>query len=241
MRPCTNCGVALEDNMNFCPLCGEPIIDEKTENVEYIEVRKRVQNDKLLTAYQKLSAGQKRKLFWEISGIILFSGMLITFIIDLMRGGDLSWSKYPITACAALLANVTLVSFFPKRTLFQIVGTFVSTSAFLILLDVFSGKMDWGVKLGIPLLFATYVIISILVMMIRRAKEKAFNLIAYTFLASGLLCFCIESIISLYIHNTWKIQWSLVVIASVFPIAAILFFIHYRLRRGSDLRRFFHI
>jgi hypothetical protein len=35
--------------------------------------------------------------------------------------------------------------------------------------------------------------------------------------------------------------WSLIVFACILPVAVILFYIHYRLNRGTDLRRFFHI
>jgi choline-glycine betaine transporter len=36
-------------------------------------------------------------------------------------------------------------------------------------------------------------------------------------------------------------HWSLIVFVCLVPIAAILFYIHYRLNRGIELRRFFHI
>ena len=70
MKTCSNCQVELEDNMNFCPLCGEPQIDENSDNLEYIKLRKQNQEEKLITPYQKLNGFQKRKLFWEISGLL---------------------------------------------------------------------------------------------------------------------------------------------------------------------------
>ncbi|MCF8229481.1 MAG: zinc ribbon domain-containing protein, partial [Bacteroidales bacterium] len=63
MKICPNCGVELEGNTNFCPLCGEAIIDENTENPEYLKLRKKEQQEKVLNAFQKLSGFQKRKLF----------------------------------------------------------------------------------------------------------------------------------------------------------------------------------
>ena len=242
MRTCSNCGVELEENMNFCPLCGEPVIDETSENIEYIKVRKRKQDEKLLTVYQKLSGSQKRKLFWEISGIILFSVIIATLLIDLFGGGRISWSKYPVTACAAIFVCTSLFCFWPKRTPLLLFGSFATTSIFSILLDTFDGDIDWGVKLGVPLLLATYIVVVLLVLIIRKAKEKGFNLIAYSFIASGILCIFAESIISLYNNdNILPLHWSLLVSASILPASALLLFIHYRLKKGTDLRRFFHI
>jgi hypothetical protein len=122
-----------------------------------------------------------------------------------------------------------------------ILTSFLSLSILLILLDIFSGYTGWGLKLGIPLLLAVYFVISIFILMIKKAKEKQLNLIAYFFIASGVLSICVEGIISFYTNKMLKLHWSLLVIASVIPVAAILFFIHYRLKKGADLKRFFHI
>lgn len=241
MRLCAGCGVELEENMNFCPLCGEPVIDDSVENVEHIVVRKRIQEEKPLTDYQKLSSLQKRKLFWQLSGIILFSGMVVTFFIDLLRDEKISWSRYPIAACVTVFVYLTLFSFWSKRTLLLLIGSFISTSALLILLDVFDGDIDWGVKLGVPLLLTTYLIMITLVWTIRNAKEKSLNLIAYSLAAAVLLSISVEGIISLYMDAVLKLYWSLVVLASVLPILALLLFGHHRLKKGADWKRFFHI
>ena len=102
MKTCSNCKVELEDIMNFCPLCGEAQIDENSDNIEYIKLRRQVREEKQLTSYQKLTRFQKRKLFWEISGIILISGIIVTLIIDLLANKDITWSRHPVTVCAVL-------------------------------------------------------------------------------------------------------------------------------------------
>lgn len=241
MRTCINCGVQLEANMNFCPLCGEPVIDENTDNVEYIELRKKKQDQKRLTSYQKLSGSQKKKLFWEISGIILISGILVTLIIDLVDGNSISWSKYSMTACALLFVNITMFCFWSKKIVLSILGSFITTSVFLILVNIFSGGINWGVKLGIPLLFIAYLIISGLIFMLRKTREKELNLITYSLIAAGLLCICVEGMISLYTVKMLKLHWSLIVIICVLPVSSVLFYIQYRLKKGTDLKRFFHI
>ena len=241
MRTCKNCGVELEQNMNFCPLCGTPVTDENTNTAVHIKEGRQRPKEKSPTEYQQLSSKQKRKLFWEISGMILISGMAITFIIDWLEGYEISWSKYTIVASALLFINTTLICLWPKRILWLILGSWVSISVFLVLLDTLSGNTGWGIRLAIPLLLATYLIIIGLIIIIRKAKQKQLNLIAWSFIATALLTICTNGIISWYTYHTLKLHWSLLVMVSVLPVSAILFFIHYRLKKGIDLKRFFHI
>ena len=241
MRTCKNCGVELEQNMNFCPLCGEPVGDEGTNTSVYIKEGRQKQGEKPLTEYQKLSSLQKRKLFWEISSIILFSGTIVTFIIDLLEGYDISWSGYTLSVCAVIFINTTLICLWPKRVFWLIAGSFLSISVLLILLDKLSGNTGWGIRLGVPLLLATYLVILGLIIVIRKAKQKQLNLIAWCFIATALLSICTDGIISWYTQQTLKLHWSLLAVVSILPVSAILLFIHYRLKKGTDLKRFFHI
>ncbi len=241
MRTCSNCGVQLEDNMNFCPLCGEPNIDKITDNIEYIKLRKQKQEEKTMTSFQKLSGKQKRKLFWKISGILLISGILVTPIIDLLDGNSLSWSVYSMSICAVLFINITLFTFWYRKIILSFVGSFISTALLLMLLDIFNNNIGWGVKFGVPLLLFAYLIVFGLVMIIRKAKEKELNLITYSLIAAGLISICVEGMISLYNNGTLKLHWSLIVFFCVLPVSSILLYIQYRLKKGTDLKRFFHI
>lgn len=242
MRKCSNCGVELEKNMNFCPLCGEPFIDENTENLEYIKVRKQKQDEKRLTDYQKLSGLQKRKIFWEISGMILITAILVTFILDFFSNNAITWSRYSISVCAVLFLNTTLIRFWPRNLIVLMLGSLATTSVLVILLDMFqSPSISWGINLAVPLLAVTHIITTGLTKVIVSLKEKGLNLIAYSFIALGIFSICIEGIISFYVNDIFTLHWSLIVMASVLPGSALLFFIHYRLKKGTDLRRFFHI
>lgn len=216
-------------------------MNDNPDKKEYIQVRKRQQEEKLLTTFQKLTGAQKRKIFRQVSAIILLSGMFVTFIIDLIGNGTITWSKFSIAVCVVLLINTTLISILHRKILLFLLGSFISTSALLVLFDIFTGTIGWGVKLGIPLLFAAYIIVYILIIMIKLSHKQGLNIIAYSFIAAGMLSLCAEGIISLYIENKLHLEWSVIVMASVLVVATILLFIHYRLRKGMDLKRFFHI
>lgn len=241
MIKCPNCGVELEKSMNFCPLCGEPIIDHYTENIEYIQLRNRKREEKKLPDYQRLSGVQKRKLFWEVSGIILITGILVTFILDFFSNNTLTWSRYSIAVCTMLFLQSTLIRFWYRKLLILMLGSIVSTSALVLLLDLLQGTVSWSIHLAIPLLIVVHLLTLGLTRVIMNTTEKGLNLIAYSFIALGILSVFIEGILSFYLNDVFILHWSLIVIASVLPGSAVLFFIHYRLKKGTDLRRFFHI
>lgn len=239
MKNCTNCGIELETSMNFCPLCGEGVPDENSKHSDYIKVRLKERSE--LTEFQRLTPAQKRKLFWEISGIILISGIIVTFIIDFISDNSLSWSKYPLAICAILFINITLVNFFYHNHFLVLLGSFISSSALLVLLDLFTGYVNWGMQLGIPLLFGAYFVVYVLIILIKRSENKGLNVIAYSLIAAGMLSMVTEAFISKYRIKELQLEWSLIVMASVIPIAGLLLYLHFRLRRGRDLKRFFHI
>lgn len=241
MALCNYCGVELEENINYCPLCGLPVMVEDERNLEYIRIKKNENDEELISGYNKLTRKQQRKLFWELSGIILISGMIATSIIDLFINGNITWSKYVITICLVIFANITLISFLGKKIVLLFTGSFLSLSILFILLNIFSDHQLSGLKLGIPLLVAAYLITLGLISLIRISGQRGLNVIAYSFIAIGLLLVCTEGVISLYTLNTLKLYWSILVFASIVPVAAILIFIHYRLKKGTDLKKFFHI
>jgi hypothetical protein len=238
MNICKNCGVELEEHVQQCPLCGLSI-NEST--IKSDQQRTNLIDEKLYSEYESLTSEQRRKLFWELSGIILFSGIVVTLIIDLITSRSVSWSKYCITVCLVLFVNTTLISFWRQRTVLVFAGSFVSTSVFLIVLDLFTQNIGWGIKLGIPLLFSFYLITVVLTCMIKYSRYPGLNVIANFLLAIGIFTICIEGIISFYMHNHVTLHWSLIVMVCMIPMASVLFFIQYKLKKGIDLKRFFHI
>ena len=166
---------------------------------------------------------------------------MVTFIIDLVTTKRITWSKYTITACLVIFANATLITFWRHRLLILLGGSFLFSSLLLVLLDTYNSKIGWGIRLGVPILLSFYFITLILTLLVRLTKIKGLNILAYFFMAVGFFSICIEGILSKYFLNEIRFAWSLIVVVSMIPIASILFFIHYRLNRGIELKRFFHI
>lgn len=236
---CRNCGVELEENTNYCSLCGEPVSDKNcTESDDLISNKTKKTT---LTDFQKLNKLQKRKIFWEIAGMILFSGMLITLTINLVDSKAITWSKYIITIGLALFVHITLFLFLNKKIILLFALSFLTSAAFIFFLDHYIGNSGWITKLGIPLLLSSYIIVLAFILIEKRIKQKGVNLIAYIILALGLLCVCIDGIISVYIKDYLNFGWSLTVMVTAILISSLLLYVHYRLKKVTDLKRFFHI
>ncbi|MCB2222167.1 MAG: zinc ribbon domain-containing protein [Bacteroidetes bacterium] len=238
---CKNCGVELEENMKNCPLCGKHISEESPDDEKEFQIQETRQEERLLSDFRELTPIQRRRLFWQLSAMILLSGMIVTFIIDLIINKDITWSKYTMSSCLALFLIITMIVFLKRKIIVSLTGSFIITSILMVLFDMFNKNIGWGTKLGIPLVFAFYLVVFVLISLVRRSRQRGINLIALFLIASGILSVCIEGIISLQINNRLNFQWSVIALVSVLPVSAILLFIHYRLRKGTDLKRFFHI
>ncbi|MFA9372057.1 MAG: DUF6320 domain-containing protein [Labilibaculum antarcticum] len=238
MNYCNKCGVELDVNMNFCPLCGLST-GENPDGAESSESAQSIDN--AVNNYESLTRVQRQKLFWELSCIILVSVILVTLIINLLLDKSITWSRYSIAGCLTLLANISILTFWRHKKTLLIWGSFISTAVFLVLLDLFSTNIGWGINLGIPILISFYVLLLLVIWLIRISKQRGFNILAIVFVAIGLFSVCIEGFISLYFANHFHFRWSIIVAISILPISALLFFVHYRLKKGVDLKRFFHI
>lgn len=241
MNVCNYCGVELDAEMNFCPLCGHksntPVVSSRkdTINKEPKEAETSAYN------FDDLTKSQQRKVVWELAAFVLISCVVITLIIDLLISRQITWSKYTMTIGLVLLIDLSLIIFMQKQFFLLFSGCFVSTSLLLFMLDVYNHSLYTGLKLGIPIIFFICLVVFLLAILIRKSKQKGINIIAYSLIAAGIICLCIEGIITLHTQNQLKLQWSMIVLISVAPVSAILLYIHYRLKRVTNLKKAFHI
>ncbi len=241
MIQCPNCGVESEENANFCSLCGELLLDGNSESQMFNKSGRIGREEKILTDYQRLSGLQKRKIFWKISGLVLFSSIILTLLIDYVGNSTISWSRYPATISLVLFINFTLNTFLHNKWLPLAGLSFLSLLSLFILFDIYAEETGWKTELGIIVLFAGYLTVFTLIYIIRNSKQKGLNVIAYSLFTAGILSVCTESLISIYRSGTIHPGWSLIVVVSAILISLLLLYIHYRLKKATDLRRFFHI
>lgn len=229
---CKNCGVELEKDMMSCPLCGEPVTGDGKPTLTLSH--QPIQHSTSMSRPQK-------KFTWEIVSLILFSGIIATLVIDYILNKQIKWSAYPVAIALTIFSYVSLFAFWRQRTIIQIAGGLILSSLFMILLDALKGNTGWSFKLGIPLLLAGNLIAASLIAVIRTSKDKGINLLAYAFIAAGLLCICIDGILAFFQSGLIRVRWSIIVAGSIIPVVLVLFFAYYRLKKGRSLEKTFHI
>ncbi|MDD2289876.1 MAG: DUF6320 domain-containing protein [Bacteroidales bacterium] len=232
MNVCKKCGVELDITMNYCPLCGhktnatsEAPLFPKDETYDFKE----------------LSNVQKRKVFWDLSVIVLAAGILTSTVIDLVVNKNITWSKYTITVGLALVIHIALIVFLHARIVPLLLLGFIASSLLILLFDWINKSMNWAVPVGIPLLFCLYLIVMVMALIIKKSRQKGVNLIAYVLIAIAITGIATEGILSLYVNNTLTLHWSLILLVCMVAISAILLFIHFRLKKATDLRKFFNL
>ena len=237
---CKNCGVELEPDMKYCPLCEVPV----NEGVSYEptgSVNELSGWDRQAHFSRGLMDSPQRRATWELVSIILILIILITIPLNLLLNSEISWSEYPVAICLILFSYISFFAFLNKGRTIRFIWVFLTASVSILILDFFTGGIHWAVIPGIPLLFFLNAILIGLLEVIRLSKQRGINLIAYCFLSSALFCAGIEATLDLYIHGKIQLVWSMIIFACVIPIAVVLLFMHFRLGRGRDLYKTFHI
>lgn len=230
---CKNCGVELESDMQVCPLCGTPVNDRQ-------DVADSVY-DKPGSYLKRPLNRTQRKFTWEIISIILGSGIVAAFIVDFIISGSITWSEYTTATGFVIFCYVSVFAFWRKNILVEIACGFLLSAICFLILDMITGGIDWAIRLAIPLLLSVNVIGVIYMQIVRSTSNKGINLIALAFLGAALICLCTEGIISFFTKGIWRLNWSVIVSACVAPVAIVLLFIHFRLKKGQHLKRTFHI
>ncbi|MBT3241642.1 MAG: hypothetical protein HN352_00725 [Bacteroidetes bacterium] len=233
MSICRNCGVEIDDSFATCPLCfsSDKLPDKKQEVVQAKQTN---------PGYSPLTRKEKGRLFWELSSLLLFSAFIVTLMIDLIHSGRSTWSRYVLVSLTAAFLYITMTVFSIRRLWLFLPSLMLVSAGLLLSIDYFDGGIDWVVH-GLPMAGSFVVLLGIVMVFGYRARDKGFNIIAFAALAIGIYCISLEIFIRLGMNLPITLSWSVIVAASLLPFALILLFFHYRLKRGTSLRKFFHL
>lgn len=234
MNICTNCGVELDKDITICPLCGKNIVDNLDN--ERSDPHDHYPSDIII-----LHKTEKRKHLWELTGIIAFSGITVCTIVDIVIVKRLTWSLFADTSLLAVWISLSLILLAFKKYYIVIPGLLLTVLTMLFLFNLFSSPPDWFLGLGLPITLALFVSVSIVTILWKIAHFKGFNILAIAFIVLSGFCIVTEVFIDKYLENKIEIHWSAIVAASIFPIAIVLLFMHYRMKKGKRLDSYFHI
>ena len=234
MSYCTNCGVELDEGLVSCPLCG--FTSGKKDNTESRDQSEHYPSD-IILLYKK----ESRKHIWELSGVISFSGIAVCTIVDLVIHKSLSWSLFADTSIMASWIWLTLILLAFRKYFIIVPGLLITLLTTLFLFDLFNPPVNWFYRLGLPITIALFISITIIILLWKVAHFKGFNILAIAFLVLSGFCIVSEVFIDKYLFNKIDIRWSAIVAVSILPIALVLLFVHYRMKKGKRLDSYFHV
>ena len=225
MTICNECKVELEDDMDVCPLCDTPVTGKG--------IGKKVV---LRPTYEQITSNSRSKnllqqILWQITAVLLLSGIVATLVINITIQGGITWSVYPISICLIALSYASLVALWRTRLFWRILGGWIISALILVIID---RNMDasWPLKLALPLLSALNVTGLILIFILKRFKAKGLNGLAIIFVFIALLCLLIEATISIYFARSPALKWSIIVAACLLPVTAALLFMYFRTKNN---------
>ena len=234
MSYCTNCGVELEDDLLSCPLCGFKVgKNPKPESGN--------QSEYYPSDIIQLHKEESGKHLWELSGIIAFSGITVCTIVDLVIHKGLFWSLFADTSILASWICITLILLAFKKYFIIVPGLLITVLAMLFLFNLFSPPVNWFIGIALPVTIALFISVSIIIVLWNVAHFRGFNILAIAFLVLSGFCIVTEVFTDKYISGKVDIRWSAIVAVSIFPIALVLLFVHYRMQKGNRLDSYFHV
>lgn len=234
MSYCINCGVELDEDIISCPLCG---ITVGKEGIKETKDQSELYPSDIILLHKK----ETRRHIWELSGIISFSGIAVCTIVDLVILKRLSWSLFADTSILGSWICLTLILLAFRKYLIIIPGLLITVLGMLFLFDLFSPPVNWFYGIGLPITIALFIAVNIIIVLWKIAHFKGFNILAIAFLVLSGFCIVSEVFIDKYISDSVDIRWSAIVAVSILPIALVLLFVHYRMKKGKRLDSYFHV
>ena len=232
MTLCIHCGVELDDGLKICPLCGKDPEDKGGQ--EYA-------SDNFPSDIILLHRKENRKHLWELSGIIAFSGIVVSTIVDLLLSKELKWSLFSDVALATVWVILTLFRFANKRPFILVTLLMLTILVSLFFIDLISTGKAWFLPVCLPVTLALFLVTGILIMFYKNNRLKGLNMVATLLILLAGFCVILEITLDKFLNNAVDLRWSLIAGVSILSVALILYFYHYRLKKGNRLDSFFHI
>lgn len=232
MNLCVNCGVELDDELKVCPLCGKDPGKESEEAPV---------SDGYPSVILQLQKKENRNYYWELSGIIAFSGIVVCTIIDFLISKKLAWSLLSDVSIAAAWVILTIYQFLYRKVCIMILSLLLTLLAALFLIDLIATGRDWFFPVALPAAVTLFFVVTSVYLLYKFLHFKGLDIIASSIIALSLFCIVLEAILDNYIDGIVNIRWSLIVAVSIFPVSLVLFYYHFRLKQGKRLDSFFHV
>jgi ABC-type transport system involved in cytochrome c biogenesis permease subunit len=232
MTLCVNCEVELDEGISVCPLCG---------NNPQSEYHKDGDKKMDRSGAIQLNRNENRKYLWELCGIFAFSAITVCTIVDLIVSKNIRWSLISDVVVSAAWLILTIYLYTIRKALLTVTLLVLTVLSALFFIDLISRGNHWFVPVGLPITVAFFLAVAVIMILYRIANFKGLNIISFFFIVLSGLCVLIEMILDKFLIGHVELRWSLIASVSILPVAVIIFYFHYRLKKGKRLDSFLHI
>jgi drug/metabolite transporter (DMT)-like permease len=189
--------------------------------------------------YEKAPAVARRIIVWNILSLLLLIALLITFSIDLLSSGSITWSAYAMSGIVGTWLFYSLILFFLKKPSLQFPALYLVTTCFLLVMDHFDGQDKWATQLAVPIVSLLAGIVIVGRYEVKRLIPNVRAVISMVLFMVGLACFGIDFLIGRYLGEV-KLFWSIIVWISLFPFSVLFWALSKQPGNEPLLGRFFH-
>ena len=232
MLICNKCGVELDDGLNICPLCETPVgVHGDDNNLTYHMKTRSIDETKKVHLL--------KRVLWQVTSVLLLSGIVATLTINIAIQGSITWSIYPVCICLMIFSYASLIALGRTGILFPLLGGWLMSVVVLIVVQWYSG-LTWPLRLALPILCSVNAVGVAFILVVTNLRTRGLNVLAIGLIAVSVLCLAIEGIISKYFGDAIKLQWSVIVAACLLPVTAAVFFMFLRTKNNPDLQKIFH-
>jgi len=233
MNLCKHCGVEVEDDARYCPLCRNPL-------------RPGLEGEAWEAAPPSPRGKEtKRRLrAWlvEFLSLVAVTGAIVVFAVDFASGRSLTWGRYPLVSIAFLWLSAILVIFCSHRAWIYLPAQVVVADLFLFTLDRFTPGPAWFLPLALPLMFLLATILALTLTLVRRMGLSPFATVVTVMLAAGVFVVGLELLLRSYLDQRWFVSWSAVAFACMVPLLLLLLYLRRWLRaREVEIRKLLHL
>lgn len=243
MTKCKNCGVMIEDGLQECPLCGEPVTEEARRQKESEQDRENaLRPGATVTPEDEHTVRSAKIWLFEMVSLVAFTAGIVIFAADFAFDFALSWSLYPLLAIGFVyLFAAGFIAFVRTPAALLLVETAI-VAGFLLLLDLLIGEQKWFLELALPITLLVAAVTGVVALIVSRLRLNALQGVAVGVLGAGLFVVGLELVINRARSGELLVSWSLIAIACALSLFVLILFINKRLREHhAEFKKIFHI
>lgn len=239
MPYCYKCGVELEKGAPACPLCGISVPEacEEPDTPPRPAYPDFVHDPEYGAA---LSGPERRRIALEILTLAFGLAAASSVVIDLADGG-LGWSRFVAAAVLGVWGVCAGIIALWNRPGWAAAASAAACMAAMAGIDAAASWRGWSLAVGLPMAATVAAGAFAVGASVRRAKRRGLNVAGHALISAAAALCVLELALDLYLDGRAYLRWSLITAASIVPVSLLFYYMHARLLRGADLRKFFRL